>query len=112
MITKETARQIYNAWQQLEAIDETEADMKKEIERIRKEAEKELTKPIPESQWYGSYGSGMQLGLPTSGCASMRIFNISPEIGIKIMDEQRAALQERLMKLEGIARLELNTSDL
>ena len=49
----------------------------------------------------------MQLGVPNGVCSSMRIFNISPSIGVKVMDEQRDKLEKKLIDLETIARLEL-----
>lgn len=39
MITKETAREIYNCYQQIEEIDKLKDDMLKEIERIKKKKE-------------------------------------------------------------------------
>ena len=41
MITKETAREIYNCYQQIEEIDKLKDDMLKEIERIKKKKEED-----------------------------------------------------------------------
>ena len=38
----------------------------------------------------------------------MRVFNISPAIGVKVMDEQCEKLEKDLRELETIARLELS----
>lgn len=109
MITKETAREIYNCYQQIEEIDKIKSDMVEEIERIRKK-EKEDTSPIPENDnSFGKYGKGMQLGVPDGYHSSMRIFSISPEIAVKVMDEQKINLEKRLHKLEAIVKLEMRT---
>ena len=44
MITKETAREIYNCYQQIEEIDKLKDDMLKEIERIKKKKEEDKYK--------------------------------------------------------------------
>lgn len=83
-----------------------------EVEKQR-EAEKnrDHSQPIPESQ-FGRFGKGMQLGVPTGGSmTSMRIFGISPETGILVMDEQRQKLQQDLRELETIAKLELSNTE-
>lgn len=105
MITKETARRIYNCYQQIEEIDSLKKEMLEEVEKARKR-EAESHEPIPDSP-YGRFGKGMQLGVPDGVCSSMRIFNISPSIGVKVMDEQRDKLEKKLIDLETIARLEL-----
>lgn len=108
MITKETAREIYNCYQQIEEIDKIKSDMVEEIERVRKK-EKEDTRPIPENDnSFGKYGKGMQLGVPDGYNSSMRIFSISPTIGIMVMDEQKSNLEKRLRELETIAKLEMS----
>lgn len=107
MITKETARQIYNCHQQLEEIANIKEDMRNEVERVR-EQEKKDDRPISERDCsFGKYGKGMQLGVPGDFSSSMRIFNISPEIAIKVMDEQEEALKRKLNELEAIAKIEL-----
>ena len=79
--------------------------MLEEVEKARKR-EAESHEPIP-AIWAGRFGKGMQLGVPEGVCSSMRIFNISPSIGVKVMDEQRDKLEKKLIDLETIARLEL-----
>lgn len=106
MITKETARRIYNCYQQIEEIDKLKEEMLEEIERVRK-SETERREPIPDNP-YGRFGKGMQLGVPSGITSSMRVFNISPAIGVKVMDEQREKLEKDLRELETIARLELS----
>lgn len=105
MITKETARRIYNCYQQIEEIDRLKKEMLEEVEKAMKR-EAESHEPIPDSP-YGRFGKGMQLGVPDGVCSSMRIFNISPSIGVKVMDEQLDKLKNELIDLETIARLEL-----
>ena len=104
MITKETAREIYNCYQQIEEIDKIKGDMVTEIERARKEKEKDNS--------CGKYGKGMQLGIPDGSFSSMRIFSISPTIGVMVMDEQRSNLEKKLRELETIAKLEISNSQI
>ena len=111
MIKKETARQIFNCYSQLEAIDKLKKDMCEEIEKVRQREEERknscaFEEPIPENS-FGKFGKGLQLGIPDEYSGSMRIFNISPELGICVMDEQRKALEEKLKVLETIAKLEM-----
>lgn len=109
MITKETARRIYNCYQQIEEIKKLKEDMLTEIERAR-EREENNREPIPESS-FGRFGKGMQLGVPNGCTSSMRVFNISPTIGLKVMDEQREKLEKDMRELETIARLELSAKN-
>ncbi len=106
MITKETARRIYNCYQQIEEIDKIKEEMLAEIEKVR-EKEENQCKPISEN-YFGRFGKGMQLGIPDGFSSSMRVFNISPVIGIKVMEEQKENLEKELLGLEAIARLELS----
>lgn len=106
MITKETARRIYNCYQQIEEIDRLKKEMLEEVEKARKRYA-ESHEPIPDSP-FGRFGKGMQLGIPDGISSSMRVFNISPAIGVKVMDEQREKLEKDLRELETIARLELS----
>jgi hypothetical protein len=112
MISKETARQIFNCYQQIEAIDKTKAEMLEEIKRVREYEEKNLNSdPIPKNDnGFGKFGKGLQLGVPDFGdcCSSMRIFDISPELGVAVMDEQMVKLKRDLKNLETIARLEMD----
>ena len=116
MITKETARLIYNCYSQMEAIDNLKKEMLDEVNRIRekrKEAKKKpFEEPIPEKDGsFGRFIGGCQLGVPdgSSHCSSMRIFNISPELAISVMDEQKEVLIRQMRDLEAIAKLEINT---
>ena len=107
MITKETARQIYNCHQQIEEIGKIKSDMCEEVEKAGERAAKD-PRPIAENETsFGKYGKGMQLGVPDGICSSMRIFNISPEIAIQVMDEQVEVLKKRLQELKAIAKIEL-----
>lgn len=112
MITKETARRIFNCHQQIEEIDKLKREMLEEVEKQREnEKNCDLSKPIPENS-FGRFGRGMQLGIPSnSGMSSMRVFGISPEIGFLVMEEQRNKLERDLRELETIAKLELSNTD-
>lgn len=109
MITKETARRIYNCYQQIETIDKLKAEMLEEVEKVRKR-EQENSDPIPENS-FGRFGKGMQLGIPDGMSSSMRIYNISPEIALQVMDGQSEKLKRDLRELETIARLELSNKE-
>ena len=106
MITKETARRIYNCYQQIEEIDRIKKEMIEEVEKARKR-EAESHEPLSNNS-FGRFGKGMQLGIPNGITSSMRVFDISPSIGLKVMDEQREKLEKDLRELETIARLELS----
>lgn len=106
MITKETARKIYNCYQQLESIKGTKQEMLEEVQKIQKR-EENCSEPIPESP-FGKFGKGMQLGVPNGVCGSMRIFDISPELALSVMNEQSEKLNKELRELETIAKLELS----
>ena len=111
MITKETARRIFNCHQQIEEIDKLKQEMLEEVENQReREKNRDLSEPIPENI-FGRFGKGMQLGVPNNGMSSMRIFGISPEIGFLVMEEQRNKLERDLRELETIAKLELSNTD-
>lgn len=111
MITKETARQIYNCYQQIEEIGKIKSDMCDEVEKARERAEKDHHPIAEKESSFGKYGKGMQLGVPDGICSSMRIFNISPEIAIQVMDEQLGVLKRRLQELKAIAKIELEAND-
>ena len=107
MITKETARKIFNCHQQIEEIDKLKKEMLDEVNKQREREKKcDHSKPIPQGS-FGRFGRGMQLGVPSEVGSSMRIYNISPEIGFLVMDEQRERLEKELRELEVIAKLEL-----
>lgn len=111
MITKETARQIYNCYTQIEAIDKLKEDMADEVTKARereakRKEEHPFEDPIPAND-FGKFGKGMQLGVPNGISTSMRIFNISPELAIKVMDEQRKTLEKKMETLEAIANVEM-----
>lgn len=111
MITKETARRIFNCHQQIEEIDKLKKEMLEEVENQReREKNRDLSEPIPENS-FGRFGKGMQLGVPNNCMSSMRIFGISPEIGLLVMEEQRNKLERDLRELETIAKLELSNTD-
>jgi hypothetical protein len=50
-------------------------------------------------------------GKPVCTFSSMRIFNISPEIAIQVMDEQVEVMKKRLRELNVIAKIELEAND-
>ena len=107
MITKETARKIFNCHQQIEEIDKLKKEMLDEVNKQRaKEKNCDHSEPIPQGS-FGRFGNGMQLGIPNGMGSSMRIYNISPEVGFLVMNEQRERLEKELRELEVIAKLEL-----
>lgn len=40
----------------------------------------------------------------------MQIFDISPELALSVMDEQKSKLEKDIRELEAIAKLELSTN--
>lgn len=108
MITKETARKIFNCHQQIEEIDKLKQEMLEEVNKQRGQ-ENNISKPIASGS-FGRFGKGMQLGVPDGIGSSMRIFNISPEIGFLVMEEQKEKLEKELRELEVIAKLELSNN--
>ena len=106
MITKETALKVYNCYQQLGEIEKLQNDMREEINEAREKA-KNKTQPLLEKH-FTRHGKGLQLGFPDEYDDSMRVFNISPELGLSVMDEQKAKLQNDMRELEAICKLELN----
>ena len=111
MITKETARQIFNCYSQMEAIEKLKKDMAEEVQKVRereekRKMEKPFEEPIPEGS-FGKFGKGMQLGIPEGIGHSMRIFNISPELAIKVMDEHLETLKKEMDTLEAVANVEM-----
>lgn len=62
MITKETARQIYNCHQQIEEIGKIKSEMCEEVKKARERAEKDQ-RPIAENESsFGKYGKGYAIG--------------------------------------------------
>jgi hypothetical protein len=107
MITKETAREIYNCYQQIEEIDNLKADIADEIRKVRERKERNRDEPLPNNH-FGKYGHGLQLGIPDGISSSMRIFDIDPTIGICVIDAQRENLMKRLGELEAIVKIEMS----
>jgi len=110
MISKETARDVYNTYQQLEEIEKLKSEMVDEVNKVReREKNREKEHPIPEKEnTFGKYGKGMQLGVPDGISSSVRIFSISPELAISVMDEHKVALEKKMRELEVVCKLELN----
>ena len=106
MITKETARDVYNCYVQIEAIEKLKEDMLKEVKRVREFQEKQ-TQPFPEKDnGFGRFGKGLQLGVPDG--TAMRIYNVSPALAVAVMDEQKKYLEQRLLELKAIIKLEMS----
>lgn len=106
MITKETARDVYNCYVQIEAVEKLKEDMLKEVNRVR-ELQKNQTQPIPEKDTgFGRFGKGLQLGVPNG--SSMRLYDISPVLAVAVMDEQKKNLEQRLLELKTIIKLEMS----
>lgn len=111
MITKETARKIFNCHQQIEEIAKLKKEMLDEVNKQReREKNCDTSRPIPQGN-FGRFGKGMQLGVPSEVGSSMRIYNISPEIGFLVMEEQKQNLEKELRELEVVAKLELSNNN-
>lgn len=112
MITKETARQIYNCYSQMEAIEKLKKEMADEVQKVRereekRKQEKPFEEPIPEND-FGRFGKGINLGVPNGFSSSWRIFNISPEVAISVMDAHLQQLQKEMETLRAIANVEMS----
>lgn len=101
-LTKETAVKIYNCYQQIEQCDKFKKDVTELIERQKKQDEKR-DEPISVNS-FTRYGRGCQMGIVESGMsASMRIFDISHELALLVIDEHRKKLVQDLEELQQIA---------
>lgn len=107
MITKETARRIYNCYQQIEEIDKLKGECSsrlKKPERARKRTMASLSqKTLSEDSGKGC-NSECLTDIPRQcGCSTY-----PQDIGLKVMDEQRERLEKDMRELETIAKLELS----
>jgi hypothetical protein len=98
MITKETCVQIWNAHREIENCHKILSDL---AETLKKDSKKNPT-------LYNAFGDrvGLQLGVP-SGDSSHRIFNVSADLSVAIIEEHIKSQQNRLIELKAIAKLEL-----
>lgn len=96
MITKETARRIYNAYSEIENCDKLMKDMK---EALEKNGEPKLQ---------DSFGNrrGLQLGVPCGNDAH-RLFNVPTDLAVTIIEAHRVNHEDLLKELRGIAIIEL-----
>lgn len=99
MITKETCVKIYNCHQEIE-------NSKKLIEDMAQLLKDDEEKQNP--TLYNAFGErkGLELGVP-SGKGSHRIFNVSPLLAVKVIEDHISAQSKRLEELEAIAKIEL-----
>jgi|ERR1700760_1823036 len=99
MITKETCVKIYNCYEQIENGKKLMQDM---AEVVKKDAEK---KSPTLSNAFGER-IGLQLGVP-SGSDGHRLYGISTELGVKVIEEHVQKNEQRLKELMAIAKIEL-----
>lgn len=99
MITKETCVKIYHCHNEIE-------NGKKLIEDMAKSVKEDEEKRPP--TFYNAFGQrcGLELGVP-SGSDSKRIFGVSVELGVKVIEEHIKKMEQRLQELMVIAKLEL-----
>lgn len=102
-LTKETSLRIYNCYQQIDACDKFKKEVTELIDQQKKQAE-ERDEPIPVNA-YTRYGKGCQMGIPENGMSgsAMRIFGISHELALLVIDEHRKKLVQDLEELQRIA---------
>lgn len=96
MITKETARRIYNAYSEIESCDKLMKDMK---EAIAKTGEPKLLDGF-------GHRKGLQLGVP-SGDSGHRLFQVDPDLAVAIIERHREQQEELLNELRSHAIIEL-----
>lgn len=99
MITKETARKIWNAYQEID----NAKKLLTEIEEVNKQQAREQNPRNPHGN-----ERGYQMGIP-SGPDSHRIFQVRPDLGNMIILEHIKDKEKELVDLEVLARKELES---
>ncbi len=99
MITKETCVKIWHCHNEIEKA-------KKLIQDMAKVVKKDTEKKMPEL--HNAFGDkkGLQLGIP-SGDSSHTLYNVSPVLAVKMLEQHMIDQEKRLEELETIAKLEL-----
>lgn len=96
MITKETARRIYNAYSEIENCDKLMKDMKEAL----------ATTGEPKLMDGFGHRRGLELGVP-SGSSGHRIFQVPPELAVQVIEVHRQKQEELLKELRSHAIIEL-----
>lgn len=97
MITKDTARKIYNCHHEIEKAGELLKEMKTEISKTGKP---ELTNAFGEKK-------GLQLGVPSSN-SSQTLYDVPPELAYDVIAAHIRQKDQQLKELMAIAKIELN----
>lgn len=99
MITKETCVKIWNCHDQIEK-------SQKLIQEMAEIVKKDKEKKAPD--FHNAFGerAGLQLGVP-SGDTAYRIFGVSIDMGVKIIEQHIKDNEKRLEELMAIAKIEL-----
>lgn len=104
MITKETAREIYNHYSQIETVEKLISDMKKMMEK-----EKGTSPDILRDNSYHPHGS-IQMHIPYFEAGSFntergsRVYNISYPSAIRVLKNHIKQLKRELNKLQEDAK--------
>jgi hypothetical protein len=98
MITKETCAKILNCYREIE---NAQGLIKNMAETIRADKEK---KP----DLFNAFGErkGLELGVPF-GNSAHRLYNVSIDLGVKIIEDHIKTNEAKLIELMAVAKLEL-----
>lgn len=100
MITKDTARLIFNAYVEIE---KGQKLLQEVYEALKTRGKLELKDAF-------GYPRGLELGIP-SGHSSTRLFNVPEEIAIDVIERHIAGQHRELERLKEVAKLELEGMD-
>lgn len=104
MITKETCVKIYNCWEQIENCEKLMKDMAEIVAKDKERQEPRLSNAFGDRV-------GLQLGVP-SGDSGHRIFGVSIDLSVKIIEQHVEVQKKRLKELEAIAKIELSNENI
>lgn len=105
MVTQETAVRIFNCYREIEAA----TKLLKDTQQAQQDNIKEgLSRDAPVIKDAFGRERNLELGVP-SGSDSRRLFQVSPDLAIAIMQSHLAKMQAQLIELNELARIELDT---
>lgn len=113
MITKNTALQIYNTYQQLGEIESIKQIMIEQIEAEKEEKSDNKYLKNEDSQDKCKWGQGMRLEVPDSAFhSSYKVYNVSASTSLIVLEEHERMLNETMSKLQALAKSELNENQI
>jgi hypothetical protein len=100
MITKETCVKIWNCHNEIEKSNRLIADMAEVLSHDKEKSPPQLHNAFGDRQ-------GLQLGVPSGSSDAYRLYNVSTDLAVKIIEEHIKMNENRLVELMAIAKLEL-----